>query len=198
LHAEGPAPEIVQAYQEDAIKTSAPNGILPLADLADHGTKEGITLTHLRLLTADGQQAVKFSTGQDVKVAVGYRSDGRQRLSKVSVGITVSGHARVAIFHCENTCVGRPFEQLPASGEFVCSINRLPLTPGRYSLGASCSADGEVVHGVPHAGPFNVVDGAFYETGNLPPVGAGNALIDYTWALHEGAQVEAAGDADVS
>lgn len=185
LHAEGPAPEVVQAYQEEAIKAAGMDGLLPLDDLADHGHQRGLRLTHMRLLNGDGQQIEAFRTGQAVKIAVGFEGDGTPPPKDVTVGITLSGHARVALFHCENTCVGRSFETVGSAGEFMCSIDRLPLTPGRYSLGVSCSADDEVIHGVPHVGLFNVLDGDYYDTGRLPPVGSGNVLTDYSWSLEK-------------
>jgi lipopolysaccharide transport system ATP-binding protein len=77
------------------------------------------------------------------------------------------------------------FSNLPASGEFVCSIDRLPLLPGRYSMGVKCLNGDSVVHGVPHAGSFFVFEGDFFGTGVLPPPGGGNALIDHGWEVRE-------------
>jgi lipopolysaccharide transport system ATP-binding protein len=186
LRAEGPAPEIVQEYQEQAIqKSRMRKGVLSLEGRASHGSEDGLWFTHVRLLDADGGSVPAFRTGQSVRIALGYELDHRSRPRDVSVAITVFGHSRVAVAHCENSVTGGVFERLPPVGEFVCQIDDLPLMPGRYGLGLKCRTGETVIHSVPHAGSFVVLEGDYYGTGVLPAPGSGTTLLDYRWSLEE-------------
>jgi lipopolysaccharide transport system ATP-binding protein len=194
LRASGPASTIVQEYQEAAVKdVSAKDGVLSLAGRPDHGSGQ-LRLTYVRLLDGRGGQVQNFHSGQNVRFAVGFERDPRSSLSAISLGLTLFGHARVAVGQCESTCVTSVFSDLPPAGEFICSIDRLPLLPGRYSMGVKCLQEDEVVHGVPHAGSFFVFEGDFFGTGTLPSPGGGNALIDHDWELSAGDLADLADD----
>jgi lipopolysaccharide transport system ATP-binding protein len=183
LRASGPAAQIVQEYQEAAVEdVSAQQGWLSLEGRPDHGNGKA-RLTHVRLLDGKGHQVSTFRSGQDVRLAIGYEMDPRFSLGPLSISLTLFGHARVAVAQCESDCVGSSFSRIPAVGEFVCSLDRLPLIPGRYSMGVKCLEGEEVVHGVPHAGSFFVFEGDFYGTGELPSPGGGNALFDHAWEV---------------
>jgi len=183
LRASGAAPAIVQQYQEEAVKdVSARDGLLSLAGRPDHGPGD-IRLTYVRLMDGEGRQVRTFHSGQAARFGVGFQVDPRTSPSSVSVALTLFGHGRVAVGQCESTCVTSEFSGLPREGEFVCTIDRLPLLPGRYSLGLKCLRGSSVLHAVPHAGSFNVFEGDFFGTGVLPTPGGGNALIDHGWEV---------------
>jgi len=195
LRASGPASAIVKEYQEAAVKdVTVRDGFLSLVGRPDHGTGE-LKLTHVRLLDRESHQVQAFHSGQTARFAIGFEVDDRAPPSSVSLALTLFGHGRVAVGQCDSNCVLSRFSGLPASGEFVCSIDRLPLLPGRYSIGVKCSNGPSVVHGVPHAGSFFVLEGDFFGTGVLPQPGAGNALINHGWELELGPPRGGAGHA---
>ncbi len=186
MQAIGPAPEIVEAYQKKALHSDqVQDGLLPLEGRPQHGTGEGLRLTHVRLLDEDGAQVPTFTTGQPVRFAVGFERDERGPPPALSIGITIYGHGRMAVAQCESACVTDPFDSIPDLGEFVCVMPRLPLLPGRYSLGLKCKSAESVLHAVPNGGSFYVLDGDFYGRGVLPPPGGGNALLEYEWSVVE-------------
>ncbi|MBT8397259.1 MAG: ABC transporter ATP-binding protein, partial [Gemmatimonadetes bacterium] len=186
IKASGPASIIVQEYQEAAVKdVSAKDGLLSLSGRPDHGNGK-LRLTYVRLQDGQGGTVQDFRSGQNVRFSVGFERDPRSSLGAVSLVMTLFGQGRVAVGQCDSTCVTSSFSNLPAAGEFTCSIDRLPLLPGRYSLGVKCLEGDEVVHGVPHAGSFFVFEGDFYGTGTLPSPGGGNALIDHGWEVSAG------------
>ena len=186
IRANGTAPEVVEEYQRSVFqKVSDREGFLPLEGRPDHGTGEGIRLTHLRLLDGMGNQIPSFRTGQAIRFAVGFEGDNRSKPPPLSISITILGQGRIAVGQCESSCVGDSFHTLPDQGEFICSMKRLPLLPGRYTLGLKCRSGETVLHGFANAGSFYVLDGDFYGTGVLPPPGGGHALLEYEWSVEE-------------
>jgi hypothetical protein len=99
--------------------------------------------------------------------------------------LTILTRNQVALAYCENSCVGDTFGELPATGEFACHFNKLALMPGRYRLAIRCRIGSRAVCSIPNAGEFQVVEGSFYATGNLPPSGSGSSLLEYRWSVGE-------------
>jgi lipopolysaccharide transport system ATP-binding protein len=186
LRASGSASGIVQEYQAESVKEiTAREGVLSLAGRPDYGSGQ-LRLTYVRLLDGQGNQVHNLHSGHAIRFAIGFERDPRTSLHAVSLSLTLFGHSRMAVGQCDSTCVTPPFSDLPPRGEFACSIDRLPLLPGRYSMGVKCFQGDEVVHCVPHAGSFLVFEGDFFGTGTLPSPGGGNALIDHGWEVSAG------------
>lgn len=183
-----PAREVAQAYQENVLAEDGDQqGFTALHEKPDDRTGSGLRLTHVRLLDREGVQVPYFGSGRSVKLAIGYEVQDHARLSDVTVGVTIFNQARVALASCENTCVGRSFSDLPAKGEFICEFDRLPIMPGRYSLGIRCKVGDVSAHTIPNAARFRVVPGEFYPTGALPAPGSGSLLIEYRWSVSDSA-----------
>jgi lipopolysaccharide transport system ATP-binding protein len=183
IRAEGNALDVVRDYQNEATATEmSQDGFIDLSGRAGHRDENALTLTHVRLLNEDDRQVRRFETGQRARLAIGYQMSPEVALDNLSVGLTILTRGQVALAFCENTCVGDPFDHLPASGEFVCEFDKLSLMPGSYKLALRCRAGSKLVCSIPHAGEFQVVEGCFYPTGNLPPVGSGTSLLEYRWS----------------
>jgi lipopolysaccharide transport system ATP-binding protein len=183
--AQGKAPEIVDLYLEQATaKKKDFSGFISLTDTPDSKKNDTLRLTHIRLLSQDDHQIPCFKSGQRVKLAIGYLCRDGSRLSGVSLGITIFSNAQIALAHCENTCAGTTFDNLPLAGEFVCELEKLPMVPGRYRLGLKCKIGDEQTHSIPNAGHLEVVEGDFYPTGALPPPGSGHSLVEHRWYVN--------------
>ncbi|UCC82210.1 MAG: ABC transporter ATP-binding protein [Gemmatimonadota bacterium] len=180
LLALGPAPEVVQRYQDKMLtEDGEQQGFCNLAERSNSDLQSAIQLTYVRLLDSVGSQVPYFDSGRCAKVAVGFETRGGGRFSgDVSVGLTIFGQGRVALGHCETTCMGT---ELPDEGEFVCELDRLPLIPGMYSLSLRCTLDQGLIHNIPSAIHFRVVGSHNDSTGAPPPLGSGSVLLDYRW-----------------
>jgi lipopolysaccharide transport system ATP-binding protein len=184
IRVEGSALDVVRDYQNEATAAVVTeSGFIDLADRAGHRDENALTLTHVRLLDEDHRTVRSFETGKRARLAIGYQVSPGAVLDDISVGLTILTRAQVALAFCENTCVGDSFDQLPAAGEFVCEFDRLALMPGSYKLALKCRAGSRLVCSIPHAGEFQVVEGCFYPTGNLPPAGSGTSLLEYRWSV---------------
>jgi len=185
IRSEGPATDVVNEYLETATGSFGEgDGFIPLDEIAGH-EGEILNLTHVRLLDHDGRQTPDFESGQRVQLAVGYELLDPATTAEVSISATILGKGGSLITSCDSRVTGIEFQGLPARGEFVCRLSKLPLLPGHYRLGLKCKTDGAVANHIPNALRFRVTEGDFYRSGILPAPGSGNALFDHSWALGE-------------
>jgi lipopolysaccharide transport system ATP-binding protein len=113
---------------------------------------------------------------------VGYVSDGSD-LRHVSVEFVVSSMNGECILLLNNNMVGTEFQALPPSGRIRCSVRRLPLTPGQYSLNLHCTVSGVLADWVQQAALLIVEPGDFFGTGRLPPATHGGVLVEQSWEI---------------
>jgi lipopolysaccharide transport system ATP-binding protein len=182
VQALGPAGEVVERYQEQALAAVRDQqGFIPLEGASDPRRDDALRLTHVRLLNRNGSQIAAFGCGQDVQLAIGYEARDSGMVADLAIGITIFGPGRVALAHCANTCVGTAFSDLPPKGEFICAVDRLPIMPGSYSLSIRCTVGDVVIHNIPNAAHLHVGEEEFYQAGKLPAPGHGSLLLDYRW-----------------
>ena len=126
--------------------------------------------------------------GDDVEVHLRYESSGNPR--GVLAGIAVAGPLGEPLCQCENTMSGDDLASLPAEGVLRCTIPRLALQPGRYSLDVYATLGGTLADWVDHAHFFNIEESDFFGTGRLPSPTYGPLLVEHSWSVVE-ADVEA-------
>ncbi len=186
IKTEGDASDIVQIYENELTGDGTnPDGFIDLGGRAGHRNERSMTLTHVRLLDQNGGAVSCFKTGQPARLAIGYRVHPGTNPADISVGMGILARGQAAVAFCENTTVGKGFNDLPAIGEFVCDLDRLALMPGRYKLSLRCKVGSKPVCSIPDAGGFRVAKGDFYPTGILPPPGSGPTLLEHRWSLGE-------------
>jgi lipopolysaccharide transport system ATP-binding protein len=182
---EGSASQIVRRYENMTTARRARHGGLIILD-DSLGVRRGqLVPTHVRLLDGDGAQVPEFSSGQTVRLAIGYRVADGSGPSGVAVKLAIKSAGGYSIASCENACVGELFRDLPRRGEMVCELDRLPLAPGRYKLGLSLWIDSKLTVALPEVGEIRVSEGSFYPTGKLPASGSGHSLLRYRWSVSQ-------------
>ena len=75
----------------------------------------------------------------------------------------------------------RPPEMIRRTGRAVCSIRRIPLRGGTYTVDLYCSVDGELADRLQGAATFDVADGDYYCTGRLTRFDTGVVALDHEW-----------------
>jgi lipopolysaccharide transport system ATP-binding protein len=121
--------------------------------------------------------------GDEVEVRLEYEAE--TELGNALVGIGVNGLLGEPLFFCSTQLSGQRLQSLPRSGTFVCTIPRLPLTPGRYSLNIYAEVKGALADWVRDATTFDVIASDFFGTGQLPPATHAHFLVDHSWSLRE-------------
>jgi lipopolysaccharide transport system ATP-binding protein len=119
--------------------------------------------------------------GDDVEVLLRYESGLEAR--EVLVGVSVAGPLGEPLFLVSNDVSGQGLPSVPAEGVFRCTIPRLALQPGRYSLNVFASLSGSVADWIDHAHFFTVEASDFFGTGRLPPATHGPLLVEHSWEV---------------
>ncbi len=133
--------------------------------------------------------------GGDAEIALGYESDAEPR--HLFVSIAVAGPLGEPLFLCSNELSGDDLANATAIGTFRCTIPKLPLQPGRYSLNVFAQLNGVIADWIEHAAFFEVIDSDVFGTGRLPPASHGPLVLQHSWSA-EAAERDAATRASAS
>jgi lipopolysaccharide transport system ATP-binding protein len=119
-------------------------------------------------------------SGQDIDIAVRYRTPDGQNVSRVDVHIAFYTALGQFMFNCSSEACGYPFDVLPPEGEVICRIPALPLAPGHYVFNLFSTVRGSIADWVERAGSLKVVAGDFFGTGQLKTHDHG-FLVRHSW-----------------
>jgi hypothetical protein len=105
-------------------------------------------------------------------------------MSDVTFGVVVKNHLQVPIFGVNNRFLpSEPLDRPIQRGRVTCRVERLPLTPGTYSLDLYLGTHGQNFDVVLDAVQFDVQPADVFGTGKLPPLCAGNVFWPATWRI---------------
>jgi len=130
--------------------------------------------------------------GEDAEFWLDYDADAPSDLANVMVGVAVYGGMGEPIFVCSSRVSGQDFEAAPSEGAFCCSIPRLPLLPGHYTLNVYAEVNGLLADWIENAYAFDVVEGDFFGSGQLPPDSHGSLIVNHSWSVAPATPVEVA------
>jgi lipopolysaccharide transport system ATP-binding protein len=177
--AEGFSRQVVDQYLQATEKIAN----LPLTERSDRQGNRVLTFLAFELTDSDGLPISCAYCGQDVVMALKYRSNNGTMLRNVHVAIGVHGRFDENLFHLSTSANGLDFEIIPTSGTILCRIPQLPLQPGRYSFNLFCTVEGEIADWIENAGVLEVESGDFFGFGKLPPLDQGVLLVRHTWDI---------------
>ena len=163
LVAEGSPRSVVEQYLSDVSSGT-------LTSLADRKDRQGTGEIHfleVSIRDAKGRSIDAALTGQDIDIAISYRSRVDEPISRLDVHMTFYTTLGQFMFNCSSEGSGHSFEDLAPNGEVVCHIPELPLAPGRYVFNLFSTVGGEVADWVQQAGYLNVAAGDYFGTGQL-------------------------------
>lgn len=178
LIAAGTPQSIVEQYLCD-VSLGTP---IPLAERKDRQGSGEIRFSEVSILDTKGRSIDPALTGQDIDIALTYRSRADKPISRLDVHITFYTAVGQFMFTCSSEASGYPFEGLPPSGLFVCHIPELPLAPGRYVFNLFSTIGGEVADWVQQAGYLNVAAGDYFGTGQLKTHDEG-FVVKHRWTV---------------
>ena len=143
-----------------------------------------LRLTKFHLEDANtGQRVDVVQSGQDVTFAFGYEREDKQQLRDIDIGFSVSDQLGHSLFVIYSSFTHADFGVIPQMGEFRCRVDRLPLSPGEYALGARVLVASEEADFPNVIAQLSVVEGDFFGTGS-PGLKMHSAfLVDGRWAV---------------
>jgi lipopolysaccharide transport system ATP-binding protein len=175
--AEGPTADVVSTYVATATGESGSS----LSEREDRSGDGRLRFTELRL-ERDGKLIDMPVTGRPLDVVLRFETDGREiEHPRFAIGIaTVMGEL---MLHLESDASGSELRVAPERGEVVCRIPRLPLPPGRYTIGVASALGLQVLDSVSRAAELTVAEGDFYDSGIRPSEAHRSVLIDHRWTM---------------
>jgi lipopolysaccharide transport system ATP-binding protein len=172
---QGPVDRVLERYLASVHEESR----MSLRARSDRQGDGALRFTSLEVVGERG--AVR--PGDEIEVRVEYEAETEPR--NVMVGIGVNGLLGESLFLCSTKLTGERVHSAPLSGTFACTIPRLPLAPGRYSINIYAEVKGAIADWVRDAATFDVVESDFFGTGQLPPGTHGHFLVEHSWSLRD-------------
>jgi lipopolysaccharide transport system ATP-binding protein len=120
--------------------------------------------------------------GQQVQFGITYSCEDPSRMNGVAVSVAIYGYDGSLYTVLGNEYASLPFDQISREGKFICSMEKFPLTGGKYSVNISLSRGGEMLDWVQEAAVIDVEDGDFYGTGRIVPSSHRSILIENKWS----------------
>ena len=173
--ADGPTGAVVQQYLR-SLET------LVTAPLTERRDRNGTVALRFESLTVRNASAGGglVRSGDDVQLVIRYRSSERV-LRNVHVDVVIHGPLDEQLAQLSNTAQRGPFEQIPGTGAFVCTIPRLPLEAGTYRITVYSEVSGDIADWVMHAAVMDVEPGDYFGTGRGNNEGQGHFLLAHEW-----------------
>jgi lipopolysaccharide transport system ATP-binding protein len=132
-------------------------------------------------LVFDSRSKDVIKCGEKIEIQMGFEAEGSP--SNVNVSIAFSDITGTRALHLDNYVAGSPFKRLPETGRIVCTLDKFPLLPGRYTLNLYCTVDGKLADWIKDAAMILVADGDYFRSGCFPLSGYGYTVVDQRWGL---------------
>ncbi len=178
-------PQSIINYYLETLLPSTIEGT-PLSERKDRSGNGKIRLTSFHIEDTEGNKLVAARSGMDVVFVFGFRCLDREKPKNVDIGFSISSGNDQILFVLYGSYTGQVFETVPLFGVFRCYVSRLPLSPGRYRVGARVTVGREEAdfprNGV---GYLDVEAGDFYGTGSMGFDGLTPFLVTGKWEVRE-------------
>jgi lipopolysaccharide transport system ATP-binding protein len=137
--------------------------------------------TDIYCQTPDGTRVTTALSGQSLDIVLAYRAQSDELYLDYAIAVYSSLgekilHMATNFSHCEAVPSSR-------KGQVICSIPKLPLPEGTYSINASLRHGKDRLDWVRSAAVLQVQSGDYYGTGKIPPAGESKVLVDHKWTL---------------
>ena len=170
---EGTAAATIEHYLTSIATTSQ----VSVRERSDRRGSGALRFTEVSVSDSDGGPVL---VGGDAEIALAYESAAEPR--HLFVSIAVAGSLGEPLFLCSNELSGDDLGNAARTGRFRCTIPKLPLQPGRYSLNVFAQLNGVVADWIEHATFFEVIDSDVFGTGRLPPASHGPLVLEHSWS----------------
>lgn len=156
---------------------------LSLTSLESREDRQGdgtALITNLVITDLSGQPLYHVFPGQGIRLVVKYRSQVVGKVPLVALSV-LSGDGN-KLFHVDNLTRNQPLPLSQAEGEYVCTIPRLPLTPGLYQINACLLLNEITVDHIWTAATLEVLPGDFFNVGKVAEHFSSMIYVDHEWS----------------
>jgi lipopolysaccharide transport system ATP-binding protein len=177
---------VIQSYMESirtqGTKIKSDIGTYDLTSAPRGGSITQATrpiLKNFIITDANGTPRDLVACGEKILFKVNYEHD--EPIQSPKVGILFSNDRNGRLAFVQTLIQHGPIDQIPALGQVVCEIPRLPLAPGNYTISIGMSSHKQQLDWIEDRIDLSVEAGDYYRTGNLPSSMYSPFLIDATW-----------------
>jgi lipopolysaccharide transport system ATP-binding protein len=180
---QGDSHRVIHHYLERVLPSVVDS--VPLALRQDRTGNGKIRVTSFYMEDEYGAKLPAVRSGMDVVFVFGYECRDGELPQTVDVGFSL-GHTNDDLLTVlYSSYLGQTFAPSGKSGEFRCRVPKLPLAPGRYSVGTRLLVGGEEADWLRHwVGYMDVELGDFYGSGSPGFNGPAPVLISGQWSMH--------------
>jgi lipopolysaccharide transport system ATP-binding protein len=130
------------------------------------GNGEG-RFVDVRFINQQGREVDQIACGQNLTIAIHYEGINVPNLRALDIHVTFFTNMGQFMFNCTNAGSGFVFAELPRQTILRCQINKLPLTPGKYTYNLYSTIQGHEADWIQHAGSLTVIEGDFFGSGKI-------------------------------
>lgn len=128
----------------------------------------------------NGEPKWKVTCGGDFEVVLGYEVTG-SAAHKATFSVVFSNVYNQRITTCRSSDTSSEDLKAQGRGRAICKIRHFPLRPGLYKISVGCDTEAGHSDGLYDVATLEVIGTDYYPSGQLPPAGFGDVLIDHAW-----------------
>jgi lipopolysaccharide transport system ATP-binding protein len=173
----GTASEVIDRYVSEVRS----GGNTPLAERTDRTGEGRVRLTGFSIEDGGGTPIASGVSGRALTMCIAWEADGAVPLAELVFGLALGTLHGSHLFECSTELAGVRFEGTARSGSVRCTLPRLPLAAGTYSLNLIVRRLGVIEDWVRDAVVLDVEPGDFFGVGRPTPEVHPGALVDQSW-----------------
>ncbi len=173
----------VSSAVQDYMRSSLDNSKIDLRDRKDREGEGNLRLINVEFINERNESQRELITGQYVKIKIEYECRKQEPLNNIAVAVAIYGDDGLLYTMLGNEFSSSLFNRIPPNGAFICELDKLPITAGKYLMNISVTQAGVTQDWVQEAVMFDVESGDFYGTGKIIPASHKSILIENKWTF---------------
>lgn len=182
--------QAISAYLNVNSQFSSQGGVWNFRDIQERKGNGDIRFIGFHCEVGAGEPASTLFSGQKVSLVLDY--EGRPGVDLHNAGVSIivytSDGIRLTNLWSEYR-EGKPFDEIPDSGRFVCTFPAFPFRAGRYVIDVYCYANSMTADWIQYAASLDVVDGDYYGSGKISQNTNGVVFLDHEWSFQNDSSV---------
>jgi lipopolysaccharide transport system ATP-binding protein len=176
----GPVQQATHTYLKETIPRTTE---LPISKRVDRSGAGKARFTSFWMVDDDDDRIERIRNGQTVRFVFGYKSMSRlENDEKLGIQIVFYSEEGDPLFQVGTLYTGQEFDNTLSIGKLICTIEKFPLVPGYYRLGAFLLTGPDDSDSMNWLATLDVVDGDFYGTGYRVYANASRFLVNASFS----------------